>query len=114
MSRREMAGARKAERLPLAEVLPSLQDRGVGVVSLNSRASCMAALERTQLSEYVDVLVAREDSERMKPDPEPLLKCIALLEVEASEAVFVGDRERDRTTAREAGVKFIHAREIRI
>lgn len=110
---REIEGARAAERLPVADLLPALTDRGVGVVSLNSRESCIVALESTGLALHVNVIVAREDSERLKPDPEPLLKCIELLGARISEAVFIGDRERDRITAKRAGVQFIHTRDIR-
>ncbi len=110
---REVEGARAAEKLPAADLLPSLTDRGVGIVSLNSKESCIIALERTGLAPHVNALVAREDSERLKPDPEPLLKCIQLLGVRVSEAVFIGDRERDRLTAERAGVRFVHTRDIR-
>ncbi len=109
LRRREIEGAYAAEKLPLADLLPSLRDQSVGVVSLNSRECCRVALESTGLRGYVDALVAREDSEKLKPDPEPLLKCIALLQANVSEAVFIGDRERDRLTARRARVAFINA-----
>lgn len=112
LRRREIEGARGAERLPVADLLPELHDRGVGVVSMNSRESCMIALERTGIAQHIDVVVAREDSERLKPDPEPLLKCIALLGAHVSEAVFIGDRERDRITAERAGVQFINERDL--
>lgn len=107
LQKREVEGAKMAERLPLADLLLHIRDRRVGVVSLNSRRSCEVALERTGLTDLVDALVAREDAERLKPDPEPLLKCIRILGSSPQESVFIGDRERDRMTAVRAGTVFL-------
>lgn len=108
----ELEGGRRARRLPLAGVLPHLADRRVGVVTLNSRASCEEALRVTGLEGYVHAKVAREDARRLKPDPAPLLLCINLLEARPEESVFVGDRERDRETAQRANTAFLAAPDL--
>lgn len=102
----ELQGARTATRLPGAALLSGL-DAPVGVVTLNAREAALQALERTGLVDRVDVLVAREDAPRLKPDPLPLHVCLEGLRVPAGGAVFVGDRERDRVTAQRAGVAFL-------
>lgn len=106
LRRHELQGARTATRLPGAGLLSGL-DGPVGVVTLNAREAARQALERTRLADRVDVLVAREDAGRLKPDPLPLQICLEGLGVPVSEAVFVGDRERDRVTAQRAGVAFL-------
>lgn len=112
LRRREIAGALRARTLPLADLLPLLGGRQVGVVSLNSRASCETALESADLTRYVDAIVAREDSKRLKPNPEPLLQCIKVLGSVPQASVFIGDRERDRITARRAGTHFVGSQEL--
>lgn len=102
----EIEGGRRAQPLPLAGLPPLLRDKRLGVVTLNSRASSDAALAATGLDAFIEVTVAREDADRFKPDPEPLLLCIARLDGRPAESVFVGDRERDRQTARNAGAAY--------
>lgn len=106
LTERELRGADGAERLPAAALLRNLTHRRRGVVTLNARAAAERALDRTGLGLYVEVLVAREDVARIKPDPTPLRRCLELLETEPSHAVFVGDRERDRETAERAGTAY--------
>lgn len=108
----EERGARRSTRLPLADLLPRLPDAPRGVVSLNARSACLIALERHGLTPFVEAVVAREDAGRLKPDPEPLLRCLDRLDRPPESSVFVGDRERDRETARRAGTAFILAAEL--
>ncbi len=112
LERREVEGALKARKQPLADLLPFLSSFKVGVVSLNSRVSCLTALERAGLTPYVAAIVGREDTEKPKPDPEPLLLCLRALGSTPGGSVFIGDRERDRLTARHAGTAFIGSTEF--
>lgn len=111
---RELHGARRAHPLPLAAVVPRLAGRAVGVVSLNSRDSCREALERLGLRPFVQVLVGREDAPELKPHPAPLLLCLQGLRISPVEAVFVGDRDRDRETAHRAGTAFLSAQTLSV
>ncbi len=54
-----------------------------------------------------DSVVTMEDSDKHKPNPEPLLLACKRLKVKPSEAVYVGDTVIDYKTARAAGTKFI-------
>lgn len=109
---REIEGARRAVRLPLADLLNRLDSRQLGIVSLNSRESCQIALKKTGLEGLFHVLVAREDCQRMKPDPEPLLRCVEMLGSGPERSVFIGDRGRDRLTAERAGTAFLSPSEL--
>ena len=77
-----------------------------------------AEVQRRKLSAlgmeaFFDALVIADDFGRAfwKPDPLPFKTCCKLLEVSASEAVFVGDNpERDMKGARNAGIRSIRVR----
>lgn len=101
----EREGARRAERLPLADALP--HDVPVGVCSLNSESACRIALERHEVDGHVDALVGRDTLDTYKPDPAPLLETVRRLSADPAAALFVGDSERDAVTAERAGVDFV-------
>jgi phosphoglycolate phosphatase len=104
ISEHERAGAREAQRLPTADLLP--HDVPVGVCSLNCEAACHIALERHDLDGYVQSVVGRDSGPWKKPDPEPLLAALDPLGVGPERAVFVGDSESDEVTAENAGTAF--------
>ncbi|MFQ5986715.1 MAG: HAD family hydrolase [Thermoplasmata archaeon] len=107
LRRFEMEGSKRARRLPMGDVLPHLSKGELGVVTLNCHACAAEALRATGLTPYIGAIVAREDTDRVKPDPEPLLLCVERLGGRPGQAVFVGDRERDRETAEAAGTAFL-------
>ncbi|MFQ5918709.1 MAG: HAD family hydrolase [Thermoplasmata archaeon] len=112
LQRYEMKGSTEAQPLPISEVLPLMNREQVGVVTLNCHSCAEEALRVTGLSALVGAIVAREDTTRVKPDPEPLLLCIQRLQGEPDHAVFVGDRERDRETAEAAGTSFLSVHDL--
>ncbi|MEF8777254.1 MAG: HAD family hydrolase [Haloarculaceae archaeon] len=100
----EREGALNASAAPVADELP--RNGPVGVCSLNAEAACRVALEVQGLDAHVDAVVGRDSLEAYKPDPEPLLHTLSLLDADPEKGLFVGDGERDRETARRAGVEF--------
>lgn len=100
----ERDGARSSVRLPLAEELPL--DVPVAVCSLNAEAACRIALERHGIDGHIAALVGRDTVDSEKPDPEPLLAAVRALGVGPGDALFVGDTQRDRHTAQQAGVPY--------
>lgn len=105
LTRHERAGAREAERLPVADELLS-DGVPTGVVSLNAEDAVRIALEAESLADAVDVVVGRDTVAARKPDPEPLLLALDALSVAPEDALFVGDSETDAIAARRAGVSF--------
>lgn len=105
ISDHEREGARSSRRLPLADQL-SGSAGSIAVCSLNSEAACRVALETHGLSDAVDAVVGRDTAETYKPDPESLLAAIRALGADPERTLFVGDGERDETTAERAGVAF--------
>ena len=103
----EREGARTSQRLALADQLRSVSDSmPVAVCSLNCEAACEIALETHDLREHVDVIVGRDTVDTYKPDPKPLLTAIDRLGGSPATTLFVGDSERDATTADRASVSF--------
>jgi len=100
----EREGARSADRLPLADELPT----GVptGVCSLNCEAACRVALEAYGLDSHIDAIVGRDTVSAHKPDPEPLLATVDAIGADPRTTLFVGDSDSDRVAAERAGVDF--------
>lgn len=105
LSRHEREGARRADRLPLADALLD-DDVPTGVVSLNAEAAVRIALEKESLLDAVDVVVGRDTVDARKPDPEPVLAALDALSVAPEDALFVGDSDTDEQAAHRAGVAF--------
>ncbi len=113
----ELVAAYRAHNAPLhealemfpgmAEVLQRLRDRGhlLAIVTAKRRATVELAFARFPLlAELTETLVADEDTERHKPDPDPLLEALARLGAAPHEAAYVGDSPFDIRAARAAEV----------
>jgi pyrophosphatase PpaX len=91
----------------VAEVLPRLRAEGrrLGIVTAKRHATVRLAFERLpELEENFEVVIAAEDTERHKPDPEPILAALDRLGASPGEAAYVGDSPFDVRAARAAGV----------
>jgi phosphoglycolate phosphatase len=109
----ERDGARRSERLPLADTLTATE-RATAVCSLNCEAACHIALDRHGLAETVSTVVGRDTTGAYKPDPQPLEHAIDTLGLTPENALFVGDSERDAVTAKRAGVEFRYVEDVRL
>ena len=84
--------------------LRELRDKGyrMGLVTNTSTEAAEMMLSSHGLREFFQVVVARDDVARLKPDPEGLL--LARRGLGASEFVYVGDLVFDSMAAEAAGV----------
>jgi pyrophosphatase PpaX len=90
----------------LPDVLRSLRAGGcrLGIVTAKRHRTVALALERFPwLDENIDVVVAHEDTERHKPDPEPVLAAMERLGGEPATSAYVGDSPFDIRSAKAAG-----------
>jgi pyrophosphatase PpaX len=90
----------------MLHVLSRLRDEGrrLGIVTSKRHRTVTLALERFPwLVEYFDVVVAHDDTERHKPDPDPVLAGIERLGGEPATSAYVGDSPFDITAAKTAG-----------
>lgn len=85
--------------------LARLQQAGykLGVASNSVRRTVEEMMERSDLLQYLDVIVSNEDVARGKPDPEMYVKAMATLGVEPCEVVVVEDNENGVRAATAAG-----------
>jgi phosphoglycolate phosphatase-like HAD superfamily hydrolase len=97
-------------RLPegLSEVLEALAaNYALGIVSSRIHEGIDQFFEFTGTRQYFSAVTGYEDSERHKPDPDPLLVACSRLGVPPGEAAYVGDVPTDLACALAAGVHFV-------
>lgn len=95
-----------------AGVLQGLEDlsrKGIPLACVTNkpRAFTLQLLERMEIQAAFAAIVSGDDTERKKPDAEPMLRACQLLGVSASDATVVGDSENDVQSARAAGCRVI-------
>jgi pyrophosphatase PpaX len=93
----------------MLDVLDRLHAEGrrLGIVTAKRHASVELAFARLPLRDYFEVIVGADDTERHKPDPEPILYALDRLGARREEAVYIGDSPFDVGAARAAGVHAI-------
>ncbi len=90
----------------LLALLPRLKSEGrkLGIVTAKRHRTVGLALDRFPALEHeFDVVVAHEDTERHKPEPDPVLLAVEKLGGRASESAYVGDSPFDIRAAKAAG-----------
>ncbi|MFH0889807.1 MAG: HAD hydrolase-like protein [Candidatus Aenigmatarchaeota archaeon] len=82
-----------------------LRRRGrlVGIVSNLKAATLEQHLAEYGLKNSIDVVVAREDTQNTKPDPDPVIYGFGRLGVKTSEGSYTGDEVSDICAAHSAG-----------
>ncbi|MBL3732127.1 HAD family hydrolase [Lysinibacillus sp. HST-98] len=78
----------------------------LGIVTSKTAQEVVDEFEPFGLSEYFQHIVSASDTEKHKPNPEPLLKCLDALQVAPEEAIYIGDSIYDFQCAKQAGAKF--------
>jgi pyrophosphatase PpaX len=88
------------------DVLVRLKDEGrrLGIVTAKRRATVELAFATVPLGHLFETIVGGDETERHKPDPQPLLLALERLEACAGEAAYVGDSPFDVRAAKAAGV----------
>lgn len=81
----------------------------LAIVSSSSKEIVMRMLISTRLSQYFEFIVGHEDTDKHKPNPEPILEAMKRLNVRNSECVYIGDQPYDIMAARDAEVKVFGA-----
>ena len=76
----------------------------IGVVTSKASDIANRSLAFVGLDRYLEIVVGFDATERHKPDPEPVLYALNALQVNPTEAVFVGDSPHDMYAGNAAGV----------
>lgn len=92
-------------------LLGELHASGVclGVVTSKRERTARRGLARYGFERWFDVVVFHDDTERHKPDPEPLLVAASRAGVAPNASVYVGDSTHDIAAGRGAGMTTIAA-----
>jgi pyrophosphatase PpaX len=91
----------------VVEVLPRLRSEGrrLGIVTAKRRATVRLAFDHLpELEENFEVVIGAEDTERHKPDPDPLFEALRRLGASPADAAYVGDSPFDIWSAKAAHV----------
>ena len=95
----------------IPELLDAAEARGLlqGIVSSKRRKQYGIDMGRLGYDRRMAAAILCEDTEKHKPDPEPMFECLRLLDVEAKDALYLGDARTDMEAARAAGMDFAYA-----
>lgn len=80
------------------------------VVSSKTRKQYEIDVVSKGIDKYMSTTILANDTEKHKPDPEPLLKCLKRLNINADEVIYVGDALSDYEAARNAHMDFGYAK----
>jgi pyrophosphatase PpaX len=83
--------------------------RRLGVVTSKREGAARRGLDHYGLAHYFEVAVFHDDTERHKPDPEPLIAAVNRLGLGVRDVVYVGDSIHDIVAGRAAGIRTIAA-----
>jgi pyrophosphatase PpaX len=88
------------------DVLVRLKEQGrrLGIVSAKRRLTVELAFARLPIEHLFDVVVGGDETERQKPEPDPLLLALERLGAQPADAAYVGDSPFDMTAARAGGL----------
>jgi pyrophosphatase PpaX len=87
------------------ETLIQLKDKGylLAIVTSKKNNAAQKGLDLFELSPLFDCLVGCDDTEKHKPNPDPILKALDNLNLEPQEALMVGDSPYDLLCGKNAG-----------
>ena len=102
---REVNGNESRVYAGVQQALDELQRKGMPLACVTNkpRSFTLQLLERTRLKTAFTAIVSGDDTQRKKPDAEPMLHACKLLGAAPQDAVVIGDSENDVTSARAAG-----------
>jgi len=95
----------------IPQVVKKIHEMGypLGIVTSQSKAEYASFAILDELRPYFNVVICAEDTEKHKPNPDPLLKYAELAKADISEVTYIGDSPYDKACALSAGAKFILA-----
>jgi pyrophosphatase PpaX len=92
--------------LGMEDVLLRLHAQGhrLGVVTAKRRSTVELAFARVPVAHLFETVVGGDETEKHKPDPEPLLLAAARMQAEPADTAYVGDSPFDIRAAKAAGM----------
>jgi len=106
----EVLSLNTVESIPNAkEILDHLKKEGysIGIATRACKEYSEKALEKLDLKQYIDAMLARDEVVYPKPDPRHLFGVVELLSLCPDDIIFIGDTNTDLDTAKAANIPFI-------
>ncbi len=99
----------KTQMLPDAveAITLAAQHAKLGIVTTKTGRYSRELLEHFELMHHFEVLIGRENVERPKPHPEPILKAMQALDAATCNTWMIGDTRLDIASANAAGIRSI-------
>jgi pyrophosphatase PpaX len=93
----------------MEDVLVRLHEEGrrLGVVTAKRRSTVELAFARVPISHLFETVVGGDETEKHKPDPEPLLLAAERMGADPAQTAYVGDSPFDIRAAKAAGMHAI-------
>lgn len=91
--------------LPLLQQL-KLKNYQIGIVTSKLRTDMENTLETFDLANYFSAIVTASDTEKHKPNPDPILKAMKLIDAAPQETIYIGDSIYDLQSAQNSQVAF--------
>jgi pyrophosphatase PpaX len=90
----------------MEDVLVRLHDEGrrLGVVTAKRRSTVELAFARVPIAHLFETVVGGDETEKHKPDPEPLLLAAERMQADPAQTAYVGDSPFDMRAAKAAGM----------
>jgi HAD superfamily hydrolase (TIGR01509 family) len=79
------------------------KNKKIGVITRNNRKSSLVSLEKAAITEYVDLILSRDDVERVKPNPDHILIALRELGEQPENSVVVGDHHFEIEAGKKSG-----------
>ncbi|MBW9144554.1 HAD family hydrolase [Clostridium sp. CM027] len=92
----------------IKDTLVKLNEMGisVGIVTSKTKKEYINDFVPFGLTNYFKLVVCADDTEKHKPNPEPILKFIELSGADKSKTIYIGDTKYDMDCASSAGIDF--------
>lgn len=87
-------------------LLLHLKEKGakLGIVTGKARRSLDISLKALQMEHFFDAIITGDDVTKPKPDPQGVVKALAILDATPQEAIFIGDSDADIQAGIQANV----------
>lgn len=92
----------------IKDTLVKLNEMGIstGIVTSKTKEEFENDFVPFGLTDYFKLVVCADDTEKHKPNPDPILKFIELSDIDKSKAIYIGDTKYDMDCATGAGIDF--------
>ncbi|MCV3763595.1 HAD family hydrolase [Companilactobacillus farciminis] len=92
----------------IERALKQLKQRNIklGIVTSRTDSEMQVVLDNFDIGKYFDIFITASKTKLHKPNPDPILKAMKILNLSSQDTMYVGDSIYDFQCARNAGIEF--------